>query len=462
MAKHARKTKTAHFALMLTASIIVNVVFFQPGILAFSDPTTPSTAVEENSSAVVPPETDTTSGNEAPEAPTEMTTPTAATSPTMVTTPAVTAPVITYNNDGFPLIESYPPIIPDSVLFNLQYQKYLTNYDYGIPQKGAGIRKGPGGAYDFIRKPSLYEKISLVDTVHGEYIAAYDSDVWHQVYWYDKTGFRTGYIFGPLLDVRHYQFERKLNEAKTVQRDLASAGRIGFVDNYKNKKGIPPRLPGGVDDAFGNNPGQSAPGYSSPTDLTDFIYIQDGTLLIIIGENDKYYQCRLPGKDTVYWTPKKYITISSTMNNVNQFIVIDRTQQNATVFQKLENRWELISYQAISTGARDKYRYPTPLGAFMAIERRTKFNYVNDITQEIEGYCPHVIRFTAGAYIHGVPVTYKKDPETGALTDPGKIENLLSLGTYPRTHKCVRTTTSHAKFLYDWVDIGHAAFVVIE
>lgn len=376
--------------------------------------------------------------------------------------PAPPSPTVALNNDGYPLVQSFAPSLPDSFRLNLLYNRYLTNYDYALPKSGVGIRTGPGGAYDFIRTPGTYEKMSLVDSVRGEYLTPYNSDLWYRIYWYDKTGIRTGYVYGPLITVRSYDLSRKMAEAKAVQADLASAATIGYVNNYKNRRGVPPKLPGGGTDAFGNESSQSAPGYASLKDLTKFVYVQDGTLLLIIGQSGGYYQCRLPGKQTVYWIPQKYITLTTAMKQANQFIVVDRKQQNSAVFQKTPTGWELISYQVVTTGANDKYRFPTPLGAFMAVEKKPKFLYLHDITQEVDGYAPHAIRFSGGGYTHGVPVTFKKDPVTGQLVDPGMAENLATLGTIPRSHKCIRNTTSHALFLYEWAKIGQLAVIVIE
>lgn len=414
----------------------------------------PSAAATDNLETV-PGEPETTPPSEESDSASSVTTPSAPPAPA----PAPSGPV---NSDGYPLVESFAANLPSDFTLNLQYKKYLTNYDYALPKSGAGIRTGPGGSFDLIRKPGTYEKMSLVDSVKGEYIAKYNSDIWYRVYWYDKTGLRTGYVYGPVVNVRHFELARKFSEAKALQADLALAGNIAYVNNYKNKRGIPPKLPGGANDVFGNDYSQSAPGYSSLKNMNDFVYVQDGTLLLIIGQQSGYYQCRLPGKQTTYWIPQKYITRTSSMNKANKFVVVDRKQQNAAVFEQTASGWQLISYQVVTTGARDKYRYPTPLGSFMAIEKKTKFDYLHDETKEIDGYAPYVIRFSGGAYLHGVPVTYKKDPLTGATITPPPAEYLSTLGTIPRSHKCVRNYTSHAKFLYDWAQIGQTAVTVIE
>lgn len=81
----------------------------------------------------------------------------------------------------------------------------------------------------------------------------------------------------------------------------------------------------------------------------------------------------------------------------------------------------------------------TPTGIFVLQEHKSKMFYFKDGTKRIEGYAPYASRFTAGAYIHGVPVN---NPN-------GKITEYSStLGTIPRSHMCVRNASSHAQFVY--------------
>ncbi len=466
---HVTARRLSSLALISCLLFSSFTVFAEPGTITTTPSTPPLTQTPSTEPTAITPSTDDIKNGEVTPVDAEEVTPPAVVEPTIppATPPAPVpvqpaAPGIVLNTDGYPLVESFAANLPGDFTLNLLYQKYLTNYDYALPKSGVGIRTGPGGSFDFIRKPGTYEKMSLVDSVKGEMIAQYGSDLWYRIYWYDKSGIRTGYVYGPLIDVRHFDLARKIKEAKAVQADLAQAGTLGYVNNYKNKRGTPPKLPGGVNDSFGNDSSQSAPGYASLSNLKDFVYVQDGTLLLIIGKNAGYYHCRLPGKQTTYWVPQKYITISTSMKGATQYVVVDRKQQNSAVFQKTDSGWQLVSYQVVTTGARDQYRYPTPLGAFMAIEKKAKFLYLHDVTKEVDGYAPNVIRFSGGAYLHGVPVTFKKDAVTGKLVDPGEIEFLSTLGTVPRSHKCVRNYTSHAKFLHDWTKIGQTAVIVIE
>ena len=41
-------------------------------------------------------------------------------------------------------------------------------------------------------------------------------------------------------------------------------------------------------------------------------------------------------------------------------------------------------------------------------------------------------------------------------------ESILSIGTVPESHMCIRNFTSHAKFMYDWIVIGSCSVIVFE
>ncbi len=157
----------------------------------------------------------------------------------------------------------------------------------------------------------------------------------------------------------------------------------------------------------------------------------------------------------------KYINTKKPLTNLNKIIIVDRKNQNQGVLEFIDGQWTLISYGLSTTGVKGTYSLETPLGYYMAIEKRDKFLYFEDGTTKIAGYAPYAIRFSGGGYIHGVPVNYKiKDDNK--MIDPGMIEYLHSIGTTPRSHMCVRNYTSHAKFLHSWADIGETALVVIE
>jgi hypothetical protein len=102
----------------------------------------------------------------------------------------------------------------------------------------------------------------------------------------------------------------------------------------------------------------------------------------------------------------------------------------------------------------------SPWRAFKALEKKDQFLYLKDGSDEIAGYAPYALRFSGGAYIHGVPVDY--EIIDGQKKDPGIQEYLHTIGTFPRSHMCVRNYTSHAKFISDWMDTKTGAVIIIE
>ena len=164
--------------------------------------------------------------------------------------------------------------------------------------------------------------------------------------------------------------------------------------------------------------------------------------------------------DGEYWIPKKYVSLDNNLDTLSKVIVVDTTNQNQGVFEKRGTKWTLVSYGLVTTGVEGNASYITPVGKFKVLEKRDRFYYLNQDTKDIAGYAPYGIRFSQGAYIHGVPVEYIK--KNGENIDPGMKEFLFTIGTFPRSHKCVRNYTSHAKFLYNWVDENDSVVIVFK
>lgn len=364
------------------------------------------------------------------------------------------------SSDGYVLYYKYDSILPNSVAVDLQYNLYHTTIDYVFVKGGSvNIRQGPGTYHPVIRVSEWYEKISVLEAVQGEHIAKYGGDMWYKVAWEDDNGIHYGYVLSALVDLRKYEFDKMLDSLYELDNEI-SQHQTAFISNYKNRNGRAPYYKGKAEDIYGNVRYQSAPGYYNLDNKSEFIYLIDGTILSILEENDSYYHVKTLIHDETFWVPKRFVNVQDWIQPFTQIIVIDRTNQNQAVFEKRENGWALISYTLATTGADTKFKFPTPIGYFMAIEKKPQFLYLDDYTRQISGYAPYVLRFSGGAYIHGIPVEFKK--WGGQLVDPGQREYSTTIGTIPRSHKCVRNYTSHAKFLYDWARIGELGVIVID
>ena len=362
-------------------------------------------------------------------------------------------------NQGLELIQVFNTQIPENITVELKYDKYLISYDYLLMLKNANIRQLPTVEADIIGNIGAMERMPLVAQVKGDYLKEWGNDSWYQVEWEEKGEIKTGFIFSSLAEVRQFQFDKMVESIKVLEQS-ASSGPLAHISNYKNVNGIPPKINGHTWDSYGYRRSQSAAGYLEPNKSSKFRYIPDGMLVQVLEKKDGFTKVKVVGFEGEYWVLDKYINSKKSLNKLNKVIIVDRKNQNQGVFELIDGQWTLISYGLSTTGVNGPYSLETPLGYYMAIEKRDKFLYFEDGTTNIAGYAPYAIRFSGGGYIHGVPVNYKiKD---GKRIDPGMIEYLHSIGTTPRSHMCVRNYTSHAKFLHSWADIGETAFIVIE
>lgn len=358
------------------------------------------------------------------------------------------------------IVESFNTEVPEAIEIDIKYDKYSTSYNYLlILSNHINIREEPTTQSDIVNNASLYEKMNLEAKVKGQYLERYNSDGWYKVFWKDGEEVKYGYVFEALGEPRGFQFSKMYEVIDSLKNEVEN-NQTAYISNYKNRSGIAPLYKGKTQDNYGTVRYQSAPAYVEADYNSDFRYLEDGTLISILEEKNDLIRVKTLNFEGEYWVPKKYISYSNSIEELTKVIVVDRKNQNEGVFEYIDGKWRLISYVYATTGEKAKYKQETSLGYFMAIQTRDRFLYLDDITREISGYAPYAIRFNGGAYIHGVPVEFKI--VEGKRVDPGMKEYLFTIGSVPRSHKCVRNYTSHAKFLYDWVDIGNSAVIVIE
>lgn len=380
--------------------------------------------------------------------------------------------------DGYIIVNTFDTELPSTINLDIKYNKYPTSYDY-LLVLGANInvREKPTTKSRVLKKSLIYEKLNLTKQVRGQYIKKYNSDRWYKVFWKNNDKVEYGYVYGVLGEPRKFQFD-KMEESINKLKNEVDNSKTAYITNYKNRNGRAPLYNGKTVDDYGIKRHQAAPAYLEPNKGAKFRYISDGTLVTILDQNGEYFKVRTLNFEGEYWIPKNFVTTWHSIKNLTKAVVIDRKNQNEGVFEYRDGKWNLISYIFATTGAKAKYKEETSLGYYMAIQTRSRFLYLDDVTREIDGYAPYAVRFNGGAYIHGVPVNFKfveKKVENGEEVedgeevkvekkriDPGIKEYLYTIGSVPRSHKCVRNYTSHAKFLYDWVEIGKSAVIVIE
>ncbi|MCL1981915.1 MAG: L,D-transpeptidase, partial [Clostridiales bacterium] len=278
---------------------------------------------------------------------------------------------------------------------------------------------------------------------------------------YDKYLVPNPYAYTAAGEERSFQFEKMTCALQKADEEF-SWGNIAYIDNYKNRNGYAPHCNGKSTDAAGVSRSASAPGYPDISNMNELFYIPDGTLVRVVRECEGFVKVVLVENDKIYYVPAKYVRTDDCLTSLEKAVVVDRGNQNLAVFEKQgPSDWTVVSYSLATTGMTGKYHEPTPLGYYCAIEKKEKFYYFFDGTEEVEGFAPYAVRFTAGAYIHGIGVAFRYS-EDGTRITPKLQEFSDSIGTVPLSHKCVRNYTSHAKFIFDWYVHGETVVIVME
>jgi len=358
------------------------------------------------------------------------------------------------------VLKTFNSEVPKDVTLNIKYDKYQVPKDYLlILGEGINIREKPSVSASVIGKAHYFEKVNLISEVQGEFLDKYNSDKWYKVVFKSDDKINEGFIFSKLASARNFQFDKMFESVKKAKDEIEN-NTTAYITNYKNRIGTAPLNNGSTKDKFGNRRYQSAPAYYEPNLGSSFRYFSDGTILSVLAETESFYKVRALNFDGEYYVPKKYVSFRESIELLTKVVVVDRKNQNEGVFELIDGKWNLISYIYATTGDDSRNKLPTDLGYYAVIEKVSRFLYLSDTTKQIAGYAPYGIRFNGGAYIHGVPVDYIK--KNGKRIDPGMQEYLFTIGTVPRSHKCVRNYTSHAKFLYDWIEVGKSIVIVIE
>lgn len=354
--------------------------------------------------------------------------------------------------------QMYMTQIPDDIDVDIRYHNYDIPYDYLlITSDNANIYDNPTLDSTVLGKATKYSKVKLEGRANINNTS--NGQVWYLLSWLENGNLVYGYVTGDAGDPRRFRFDTMTDEIRRLDQALTQ-NQYGYISNYKNINGSPPIKDGKAVDEFGIQAYQSAPAYYNLENLNEFRYFPDGMIVFIIDEANEYFKVRNLVYDGDFWIPKNYISFDDNLDRLDKAIVVDKANQNEALFEYINGRWTMISYTLATTGVPENNKYETPTGSFKVLQKRDRFFYLNHSTGEIGGYAPYGTRFSAGAYVHGVPVDYVK--VNGENVDPGMKEYLLTIGTTPRSAKCVRNYTSHAKFVYDWADLNDTAVIVFD
>jgi len=277
---------------------------------------------------------------------------------------------------------------------------------------------------------------------------------------YDQHTLADIYPYGKVT--REFQWDKiKEKLAQTDSLRAINSNSWAVLQNKANVHGQPPGTQEHqvnefkmLTDKFGVEAAQAIPLYLADSLTVPYRYAYDGSLVKIIGQQDDFVIARTTTFDGEYFIPKKYVHPIDSIPAFAKVIVVDRTNQNISTYEKAGGAWKVRSMNPATTGAHNPpLQKPTPLGLFVLQMKTPKMYFYVDGTTEIGGYAPWANHFSAGGYIHGVPVNL---PQTEI------IEFSATLGTIPRSHMCVRNASSHSKFIYDNFPVNETLIFVIE
>jgi len=406
---------------------------------------------------------------------------------------------------GYKVIQHYDDEWPSDVPIELRYEKFadypaFPHYIVNIDGNRQRVYQGP--SKDAVGIDRLYygERCKVLELIENDI-----GEHWYIIVTKIEGEDFIGFIPTDKVAKRELRLSDMNQQVQTLT-GIGSLGPVVHIENYKSLNGIAPELPSGeYYDIYGNRRGQAAAGYLDKSLQGEFRYIPDGTICIVeeivditdiesnnlvfnsmgeyvpaTGSNhtpesiksalDEYNMNAEPFISKVYvpsfgislWIDSVYIDMNKQMQGgFGQTIVVDRKNQNIAVFE-YDNGWKVISMSFATTGKNTETAVPTPLGFFMAIEKKDKFEYQEEGSRKIEGFAPYAIRFSGGGYLHGVPMKYEYDSKGNIKPVYTFTESILSIGTVPESHMCVRNFTSHAQFVYDWAAIGSCSVIVFE
>ncbi|HHT62414.1 MAG TPA: L,D-transpeptidase family protein [Clostridia bacterium] len=357
------------------------------------------------------------------------------------------------------VLEEYHRILPAGINNRLQYTGYDITYDYFLvtAENGTEIREKPTADSPVVGRVNNLDKVSLLQRVESDMLEG--SNIWYRVACNLNNQTIEGYLHSGTGIPRAFRFDKMLAAVNELRQQLAQ-GELHFIRNYKNQNGTPPQKGNTQVDEHGYRFYHSAPAYEQASTASNFRYIPDGMLVRVLEDANEFFHVNVPSFGGDFFVPKQYVDQTATLSRLNHVVVVDRNQQNQAAFEVTENGLNLISYTLCTTGLPGDYSFETTLGSYKVLEKKERFEYLQKGSEKIAGYAPFAVRFTGGAYIHGVPVNYEE--KNGERVDPGTIEYLHTIGTFPRSNMCVRNFTSHAQFLYNWMDSQNGAVIVID
>lgn len=335
--------------------------------------------------------------------------------------------------------ETFSNQVPESIGFKEKFNgghPKLLSYVFVRAVK-ANIRKEPGNS-PIVSVVGFNDKIELIGTVNNQ------GTIWYKVK--DHQG-RVGYVSDQVVDARTFRMEKALNKIKDVESFIDEANKngekLGYINSYAPN-------PDNVNfkrekDKYGNSLDQNVAGYYEG----EMIVVPDRSIVKILSRDGDRARIKVSSmKEPYVDVNSSRIVESDKLENlpIRKAIAIDKENQNMTIFEKINEKWTVVSYVYTKTGMESKVGFETPVGNFLAAFSRYEMLYNSEIGDK-EGYARYATRFSGGGYLHGTPLNYEEEVNKQYFVS----QKEWTVGTLPGTRKCIRTSEDHAKFVFNWV-----------
>ncbi|MGL4403563.1 MAG: L,D-transpeptidase family protein [Fusobacteriaceae bacterium] len=340
----------------------------------------------------------------------------------------------------FNTLEIYDHKIPENINYIQKYEENQKLYNYVFLKTAIGnIRELPSTKSKIITTGKFMDRFKVFERV------GHKNDQWYKVQLSDG---REGFISKEISSYRSFRFNQALDRIHStlefIKSGEESSQRLAVTDTYRpdpnNKSNKRDK------DKYGNTEDQSLLATNSKGEK---VFIPDRSLVKVLEKNGnkaKIQVSSIPEESLLVDNRKLSFKKNITSDGVNKSIVIDVPNQNMMLFEKIGGEWNLISYVYSKTGLTSTLGYETPKGNFLAAVTKTRM-YFNDGLGNEQGYAKDATRFSGGGYVHSTPLDNKEQEKREFYL----AQKERSLGTFPGTRKCVRTTESHAKFIRQWI-----------
>ena len=339
-----------------------------------------------------------------------------------------------------PFIEVYENRVPENIGLQEKYKgghPQVLDYIF-IRTVTANVRDLPGIGTEVKEILNFNERVKVTGKIETQ------GTKWYKV---ETDKGNIGYISDQVVAFRTFRFEEALEEINKVE-SFVERGKQGGIELGVTNSYIP--NPNNVNfkrqkDKYGTTWDQNVPGQING----EVIFIPDRSIVKILEDDGKQAKVKVSS------IPEEHLVIDSSYLSkpaklvekpIKKAIAVDTTNQNIIVFEKIDEKWQVISYVYSKTGIESQLGFETPKGHFLAAVSKFTMGFNNEFGQP-QGSAKFATRFSGGGYVHGTPVAIEEEINRAYFIS----QKEQTLGTYTGTRKCVRTTESHAEFVFDWI-----------